>query len=221
MTVSENVAAWPLEGKVVYYGPVTISERCLVPAHLYDSEEDGYLTCDRYPSNQIFRFTEAIAGIKIELNFRGKTVTGKWYSGSRNLGNDTVSEILLDGKRYFRRAAIGGGKYDEGTIIGTRKGKLIRAKANSEGHDPHLGYVRIELLELNDVGRPIQWKRVQNLKLHIGYMPARERLLISLESLLEEEDRSSPPAVLGPCPLPREMRAAPAAGCVKPTSSMR
>lgn len=208
LVISGNSDAWSSTGKVVYFGPATISERCLVPADLYKFDEDVSFICDRFPSDQIFRFTEAIAGTKIELEFHGNRVTGRWYSDNRNLDNDQVSEVLLNGRKFFQKSPSGG-KYDEGTIVGTRKGKVIRAKANSEGHAPHLGYATVELRELSNA---IEWKLVQHRRYPIGYMPQKEQLLLSLESWLS--DRSSLPATLLPCPSQGEFRAAPAAGCV-------
>jgi hypothetical protein len=137
-TIAESATAWPSEGKVVYYRPATISGRCLVPEHLYNFDKDASLSCARFPPEQIFRFTEAIVGTKIELSFRGKIVTGSWYSAASNIENDDIAKILMDGKIFFRKALLGG-KVDEVSIVGVRKGKLIQAKANSEGHAPDLG----------------------------------------------------------------------------------
>lgn len=194
MCLSGNADAWPTEGKVVYYRPAAISERCLVPAYLYNFDEDASFSCDRFPPDKIFRFTEAIGGTKIELEFNGEKVTGKWYTDNRNLDSNEVTEVLLDGKKFLRKMSIGG-KSDEGRIVGIRKGHVIQATANSESHAQNLGYVRIEIREF---GNAIEWRQTQNLEQPVGYMPENERLSLSLESLQEDNARFSPKLL--PCP---------------------
>lgn len=217
VSVAKADDIWPSKGTVVYYQLDSISERCLVPENLYNFDEDASLNCDHFPDNQIFRFTEAIVGTKIELSFNGNKVVGKWHTYNNDIGTDEVRKVSLGGKIFFLKSPMSG-KEDEGTITGTRKGKLILAKANSEGFAPEIGYIRIKIRELSD---GIEWRQTQRIGRPVGYLPKKERLLISQDSWMDYLNRM--PRHLLPCPdqnmkggvAPGDLPpAAPAVGCI-------
>lgn len=217
VSVAEANDIWPQKGTVVYYQLESISERCLVPDNLYNYDQDASLDCDHYPSNQIFRFTKAIIGARVELNFNGNKVLGKWHTYSNDIGTDEVRKVSLGGKTFFWKSPVSG-KEDEGMITGIRKGKVIFAKANSEGWSPEIGYVRIYIRQLSDW---IEWRQAQHVRHPVGYMPKKERFLIDQDNWIDYQNRM--PQNFLPCPdqhFTSEMAAGdlppatPAAGCI-------
>lgn len=187
--------AWPPTGTRLYYNAPIVSERCLVPLSLWEAKDTAALACEDYPASKIFKFNEALAGTRVELSFMGATVTGRWLTDNRNIGNDSVVDIELAGAKFVTRADLGG-KIDDGPIRGHVKCGVIYARAKSEGHNPEAGYVNVVIRE---TPTGIIWRAGSAGRLP-GYMPAYEALHLNRDGVVGHKDSRPTPSVDGTCP---------------------
>lgn len=194
LAAGANAYAWPSDGTRVYYNSPMVSERCLVPLRLFRERESPNLQCEEYPAQSIFRFNEALAGTRVELIFKGKSVTGNWTTDNRSVGNDFVHEVILGGETFVTRIDSGG-KLDSGQIQGQIKCGVIYARANSEGFEPDAGYVDITIRQISD---GILWRASPKVSKTPGYMPWNEELHLNRDSFVEKMETPDIP-VKGVC----------------------